>query len=79
MATRASVTEAPAAGRWAEPQLPVYTVLVPLLREASVVPELLDLLRALDYPAGRLEVMLIVECAEADAVVCGRRHGHDLL
>ena len=45
----------------ADAQLPVYTVLVPLFREASVVPELLDSLRALDYPAERLEVMLIVE------------------
>ena len=51
---------------WADPQLPVYTVLVPLLREASVVPELLDSLRALDYPAERLEVMLIVECADEE-------------
>ncbi len=42
-------------------QLPIYTVLVPLYREAGVVRELLSSLRALDYPTSRLEIMLIVE------------------
>jgi len=41
--------------------LPVYTVLVPLFREAAVVRDLLASLKALDYPHSRLEVMLIVE------------------
>jgi len=41
--------------------LPLYTVLVPLFREAGVVPQLVASLRALHYPASRLEIMLIVE------------------
>ena len=46
--------------------LPVYTVLVPLFREAGVVGDLLASLRALDYPAERLEVMLIVEAVDGE-------------
>jgi cellulose synthase/poly-beta-1,6-N-acetylglucosamine synthase-like glycosyltransferase len=46
--------------------LPVYTVLVPLYREAGVVGDLLASLRALDYPAERLEVMLIVEATDGE-------------
>jgi cellulose synthase/poly-beta-1,6-N-acetylglucosamine synthase-like glycosyltransferase len=42
-------------------ELPLYTVLVPLLREEKVVPQLLASLRAIDYPAERLEIMLVVE------------------
>ncbi len=46
--------------------LPVYTVLVPLFREAGVVAELLASLRALDYPADRLEIMLVVEAVDGE-------------
>jgi cellulose synthase/poly-beta-1,6-N-acetylglucosamine synthase-like glycosyltransferase len=45
--------------------LPLYTVLVPLYREAGVVAELLRSLRALDYPPAHLEVMLIVESVDS--------------
>lgn len=42
-------------------EFPVYTVLVPLFREAKVVRQLLAALRELDYPTERLEIILIVE------------------
>lgn len=41
--------------------LPRYSILVPLYREANVVPALLAALANLDYPADRLEVLLLVE------------------
>lgn len=44
-----------------EQELPIYTVLVPLYREAKVIPELVTSLRALEYPQGRLDVKLLVE------------------
>ena len=46
--------------------LPRYGVLVPIYREAAVVPDLVAALRALDYPADRLEVRLIVEEDDAE-------------
>ncbi len=43
-------------------QLPVYTVLVPLYREIAVLPQLVEGLRALDYPAAKLDVKILLEC-----------------
>jgi cellulose synthase/poly-beta-1,6-N-acetylglucosamine synthase-like glycosyltransferase len=44
-----------------EQQLPIYTVLVPLYKEAESVPGLLKALARLDYPKERLDIKLIVE------------------
>ena len=41
--------------------LPRYTVLVPLHREAEVLPHLIARLSDLDYPADKLEVLLLIE------------------
>jgi cellulose synthase/poly-beta-1,6-N-acetylglucosamine synthase-like glycosyltransferase len=54
------------AGAVADGALPIYTVLVPLFREARVVPHLIGALKALDYPAARLEVLLIVETIDGE-------------
>lgn len=42
-------------------ELPIYSILVPLYREAEVVPDLVKALAAIDYPAHRLDVLLIAE------------------
>jgi glycosyltransferase XagB len=44
---------------------PIYTVLVPLFREAESVVGLMESLSALDYPADRLDIKLIVEASDA--------------
>jgi hypothetical protein len=41
--------------------LPAYTALVPLNRESAVIPQLMRALKRLDYPAGKLEILLIIE------------------
>jgi cellulose synthase/poly-beta-1,6-N-acetylglucosamine synthase-like glycosyltransferase len=41
--------------------LPVYTILVPLYREAAVLPSLAEALARLDYPRDRLDILLAVE------------------
>jgi cellulose synthase/poly-beta-1,6-N-acetylglucosamine synthase-like glycosyltransferase len=57
-----------------ESDLPVYTILVPLYREAKIVPQLAQALLALDYPRDRLDIKLVVEeddgetCAAAEAL-----------
>lgn len=48
-------------GDMKDADLPVYTVLVPLFREAAVLPLLADALRKLDYPASKLDIKLIFE------------------
>ncbi len=42
-------------------KLPVYTVLVPLFRETSVLRQLIGALSSLDYPPERLDIKLILE------------------
>ena len=42
-------------------ELPVYTVLVPMYREARVLPLMMAALKRLDYPAAKLDVKLILE------------------
>ncbi|MET0296104.1 MAG: glycosyltransferase, partial [Microbacterium sp.] len=41
--------------------LPVYTVLVPVFREARIVGRLVENLGRLDYPVDKLEVLILVE------------------
>lgn len=41
--------------------LPKFTILVALYREAGMVPRLIERLAALDYPADRLEILFAVE------------------
>jgi cellulose synthase/poly-beta-1,6-N-acetylglucosamine synthase-like glycosyltransferase len=44
--------------------LPIYTILVPLFREAAVVPQLVRGVHSLDYPRHKLDVRLL--CEEED-------------
>jgi len=53
--------------------LPVYTVLVPLYREASLLDGLIAALCALDYPACKLDIKIIVESDDADTLAAVRR------
>ena len=61
----------PGSVAWSElagEDLPVYSVLVPLFREAVVVPELVTALKALDYPADRLDIKLLLEADDAETL-----------
>ena len=58
--------EVPAAVCVADEEAPVYSVLVPLFREAGVLPCLLQALEALDYPRAKLEVLLVLEATDLD-------------
>lgn len=62
--------------RWPlwDDELPTYTVLVPLYREASVVPDLAKAMLALDYPADRLEVLVLLEQGDRETLDAARRH-----
>ena len=50
-----------------ETELPRYTILVPLLGPAASIPRLIECLSELDYPAERLEILLL--CDERDPVL----------
>lgn len=44
-----------------ERTLPIYTILVPAYREERVIGKLLGALRSLDYPADKLDIVLLFE------------------
>jgi cellulose synthase/poly-beta-1,6-N-acetylglucosamine synthase-like glycosyltransferase len=45
-------------------ELPIYTLLAPLYREAHMLPGLIKALTRLDYPAAKLDIKLILEAAD---------------
>ena len=53
---------------------PRYGVLVPLFREAAIVPDLIASLKALDYPRDRLQIYLIVEADDAETKAALGQH-----
>ncbi|MCW2951906.1 MAG: glycosyl transferase, group 2 family protein [Conexibacter sp.] len=53
-------------------ELPVYTVLVPVYREANVIGELLEHLGRLDYPAEKLELIVLLESDDAETIAAAR-------
>ena len=56
-------------------ELPRYTVLVPAYGEPGVVPELIRNLGALDYPADKLEILLLLEEDDTVTVDAAREAG----
>ncbi|SHN46391.1 glycosyltransferase family 2 protein [Cryptosporangium aurantiacum] len=52
--------------------LPMYTVLVPVYREANVVSDLLKNLGDLDWPRERLEVLLLLEADDTETIAAAR-------
>lgn len=66
-----AMPDAAAAAKREHP-LPLYTVLVPVFRQAAAVPAMIATLSRLDYPADRLEVLILVEeedSATRDAIL----------
>ena len=48
--------------------LPMYTILVPAFGEANVIADLIGHLSAVDYPADRLEVILLLEEVDRETI-----------
>lgn len=53
-------------------ELPVYTVLVPLVREAQVLPRLIDAMIRLDYPRTKLDIKLILEENDPETIAAAQ-------
>ena len=52
--------------------LPRYTVLVALFHEARVLPQLVKALAALDYPAAKLDIKLVLEEVDKETIARAR-------
>lgn len=55
-----------------EDDLPMYTVLVPVYREANVVADLIENLGALDYPREKVEILLLLEEDDTETIEAAR-------
>lgn len=53
--------------------LPTYTILVPLFHEAEVLGRLVRGLQALDYPAEKLDIQLLLEEEDAGTIAAARK------
>lgn len=53
-------------------EMPVYTVLVALHREANIVPDLIAALKRLAWPASKLEIKLVCEQDDLDTIAAIR-------
>jgi len=58
-----------------EEELPVFTVLVPMFREAAMLPTLAQGLRNLDYPLGKLDIKIVLEAGDAETIEAARGLG----
>ncbi|MCD6360812.1 MAG: glycosyltransferase [Armatimonadetes bacterium] len=52
--------------------LPTYTLLIPLYREADVLPGLVEGLLQMDYPAEKLDVQLLMEEDDGETIAAAR-------
>ena len=60
------------ASRVPDAELPIYTILVPLFREAHMLPQLVHGLTHLDWPAAKLDIKLILEAVDRDTIAAAR-------
>jgi cellulose synthase/poly-beta-1,6-N-acetylglucosamine synthase-like glycosyltransferase len=56
-------------------ELPVFTVLVPMFREAQMLPGLAQALRNLDYPLGKLDIKIVLEAGDHETIEAARALG----
>jgi cellulose synthase/poly-beta-1,6-N-acetylglucosamine synthase-like glycosyltransferase len=56
-------------------ELPIFTVLVPMFREAAMLPRLAQSLRDLDYPLGKLDIKIVLEADDLTTYQAARSLG----
>ncbi|HWA23240.1 MAG TPA: glycosyltransferase [Caulobacterales bacterium] len=64
--------DAPASTGW-QGELPIYTILCPLYREANMVEAIAGRLRRLDYPANKLDLKIVLEADDADTLNAAKK------
>jgi cellulose synthase/poly-beta-1,6-N-acetylglucosamine synthase-like glycosyltransferase len=58
--------------RMPDHELPIYTLLVPLYREAHMLPSLVAALSRLDYPAAKLDIKIVLEASDRETIAAAR-------
>jgi len=58
-----------------ENTLPVYTILIPLYKEARILPNILKNINKLDYPKDKLDVKILLEEVDTETIAEAERLG----
>ena len=56
-------------------ELPIFTVLVPMFKEAAMLPQLAQAMRNLDYPLGKLDIKIVLEADDTETIEAARSLG----
>lgn len=56
-------------------ELPVYTILCPMYKEAQIIPAFLDAINNLDYPKNKLDVQLLLEEDDLESIRVAKSYG----
>jgi cellulose synthase/poly-beta-1,6-N-acetylglucosamine synthase-like glycosyltransferase len=56
-------------------RLPVYTILIPLYKEAQILPNIIRNIRKMDYPPDRLDVKILIEEKDSETLEEAKRLG----
>ena len=71
-AAAAELMRSPRAARFApsmpDAELPRYSAMVALYREARILPDLVEAMAALDYPSAKLDVLLVLEASDTETL-----------
>jgi glycosyltransferase XagB len=59
--------------RIADADLPLYTILIPVFREANIIDKLLVNLGQLDYPRSKLDVLVLLEEDDTETIAAAKR------
>jgi len=60
-----------------EDQLPVFTILAPVYKEAAILPQLTRALAAIDYPPGHLDIKIVMEADDHETIRAARQQVFD--
>ncbi|MCU1394976.1 MAG: glycosyl transferase, group 2 family protein [Ilumatobacteraceae bacterium] len=66
------VGDQPETMRIPDDECPVYTILVPAFQEANIVAKLIDHIGTLDYPASKLQILLLMEADDSETLAAAR-------
>ena len=74
-AAAASFLPPPRAKKLSEAELPVYTIIAPMYREAGMARQFIDAMMRLDYPAAKLDIKIVLEPEDQDTAQALRQAG----
>lgn len=54
-------------------ELPMYTILCPLYKEAAVLPQFVESMNAMDWPKEKLDILLLLEADDKESIEMAQR------